>query len=71
MHIDNLDRAIYERFIVPTQRQRTDKAGIEFELPIVNREPKPVDFDAVHQVAEDFTAHFGFTQTVRDADGFI
>ena len=71
MHIDNLDRAIYERFIVPTQRQRTDKAGIEFELPIVNREPAPVDFDAVHQVAEAFTAHFGFTQTARDADGFI
>lgn len=71
MHIDNLDQAIYDRFIVPTQRPRTEKAGIEFELPIVNRQPLPVDFEAVHRVSEDFVTHFGFTQILRDADGFI
>lgn len=32
-----LDRAIYERYIIPTKRKRTRLAGLEFELPVVNR----------------------------------
>ena len=71
MNRAELDQAIDERFIAPTRRPRTEKAGIELELPIVNRQPLPVDFDAVHRVAEDFVDHFDFTERCRDADGFI
>ena len=39
-----LEKAIYERYIVPTKRQKTEAVGLEFELPVINRNNAPVDF---------------------------
>lgn len=66
-----LDEAIYERYIVPSKRKRTKLAGLEFELPIVNRKNLPVDFHVVHKVTEAFIREFSFGGICRDDDGFI
>lgn len=66
-----LDKAIYERYIVPTKRKRTRLVGLEFELPIVNRKQRPVDFDVVHKMTDAFICEFSFDEVSRDDDGFI
>lgn len=66
-----LDEAIYKRYIVPAKRKRTRLVGLEFELPIVNRENKPVDFAVVHKVTEAFIRQFSFDGISRDDDGYI
>lgn len=67
----DLDEAIYERFIAPTEKERNRKIGIEFELPIVNLNGGPVDFDVVHAMTEEFVKKFSFTFIERDEDGAI
>lgn len=71
MRKTELEEAIYDRFIVPTKRERTKLAGLEFELPIVNRENKPVDFQVIHEVTDTFIQEFSFGKVDRDDDGFI
>ncbi len=66
-----LDRAIYERYIVPTKSARTGKAGLEFEFPIVNKKNEPVDFEAAHAMMDAFMRKFSFRETARDDDGFV
>ena len=38
---DALNEAIYQRYIKPTDRERTRKVGLEFELPILNKDSEP------------------------------
>lgn len=66
-----IDEAIYERYIIPTKRERTKLVGLEFELPIVNRKEEPVDFKIVHRVTDAFIREFSFDKISRDDDGFI
>lgn len=66
-----LEEAIYERYIVPTKREKTKLAGLEFELPIVNRKNAPVDFSVVHRITDAFVAYFSFEEIKRDDDGYI
>ena len=66
---EKLNEAIYDRYIKPTKRPRTDSIGLEFELPILNRTESPVDFSVVHSVTEDFVKHFQFSELHRDDDG--
>lgn len=66
-----LEEAIYNRYIVPTKRKRTKLAGLEFELPIVNRKKEPVDFEVIHGITDDFIRQFSFDKISRDDDGFI
>lgn len=66
-----LEKAIYERYIVPTKRQKTEAVGLEFELPVVNRNNAPVDFSVVHKVTDIFVEQFAFSNIQRDARGYI
>lgn len=66
-----LDEAIYNRYIAPTKRQRTGRVGLEFELPVVNREHAPVDFEVIHKVTDAFLCKFHFQEAGRDDNGFI
>ena len=66
-----LDQAIYERYIIPTKRERTRLTGLEFELPIVNRKNAPVDFNIIHKMTDEFIRQFSFHEVGRDDDGFI
>lgn len=54
-----LDEAIYNRYIAPTKRQRTGRVGLEFELPVVNREHAPVDFEVIHKVMDAISLLMG------------
>ena len=67
----SLDAAIYEKYIRPIQRPRRLYAGVEFELPIVNLDRKPVDFTVVHTLTDAFITEFRFDEIHRDDDGFI
>ena len=70
--MDNtLERALYEKYIAPTQRDRTPAVGVELEFPIVSLMGQPVNFGVVHQVTEDFIIRFGFTNEKRDDEGSI
>ena len=66
-----LDEAIYEKYIRPIQRPRRLYAGLEFELPIVNLEHKPVDFSVIYALTDAFISRFGFDESHRDDDGNI
>ena len=66
---DQLHEAIYQRYIEPTRRRRTRAVGLEFEFPIMNAEPKPVDFSVIHAVTEDFLRTFSFLHTRQDDAG--
>lgn len=66
-----LDEAIYEKYIRPIQRPRRLYAGLEFELPIVNLEHKPVDFSVIYALTDAFISRFGFDEIHRDDDGNI
>ena len=71
MSQNQLDEAIYDRFIAPTRRPRTRSVGLEFEYPIMNRKNEPVDFSVIHAATDTFLEKFRFTNALRDDDGFI
>lgn len=67
----SLNAAIYEKYIRPIQRPRRRYAGVEFELPIVNLDRKPVDFTVVHALTDAFASKFGLDEIHRDDEGNI
>lgn len=66
-----LKQVLYDKYIVPTQRERSQKAGLEFELPIVNLDKKPVDFSLIHTMTSAFIDQFHFDQFLYDDQGNI
>ena len=71
MHKDDLDKALFDKYIAPTKKRRESSIGIEIELPVVNLSGKPVDEDFVIGVADDFREHFSFSVQGRDDDGNV
>ena len=70
--------AIYNKYILPTERKAKPVTGAEFEFPVVNMSgadeseiTEPVDFYVIHALADLFTGHFGFTEISRDDNGDI
>ncbi len=68
---DWLDYAIWQKYILPTRRQKTDCVGVEFEFPVINKSYSAVDFDVVHKLSEVFVKEFEFEHITRDDEGFI
>lgn len=66
-----LDKAIRDKYIEPTRRSRTLRAGVEFELPVVCLDRRPVDFELVHRLTDKFIERFGFDSVKRDDEGNI
>ena len=48
---------LYDEFIKPTY-ERKNFIGIEIEIPIVNLDKEPVNFDVVHEVTGKFNRQF-------------
>ncbi len=69
--IEQVREALYKKYIEPTRRERGEYIGVEIELPIVNLNRLPVDFDLVHRVTDRFLEQFGFEVSGRDSDGHI
>lgn len=59
---------LYKEFIEPT-KQRKNFIGIEIEVPIINLNKKPVDFDIVHKITDNFKKEFS-DGTVKNLTGF-
>ena len=64
-----LDAAIYQKYIAPTERPPQRVLGPEFEFPILNLRRAAVDFDALQPIVRAFAAQFGFSAQQHDADG--
>ncbi len=41
----DIDKAIYEKYIVPTKHKTGYMIGIEFEIPILNMSQEKIDFE--------------------------
>lgn len=62
---------LYDEFIRPTY-ERKNFIGIEIEIPIVNLDKEPVDFDVVHEVTRKFNRQFGdFKNNGIDYEGNV
>ena len=65
----NAQNLIYDRFISPLQKPRSNYIGIEIEMPVVNlsggKTDKSVSISAVNKAMK----HFGFTPQKFDDDG--
>lgn len=68
---ESVRKAIYDKYIVPTKKERTDYIGVEIEMPVVNKNGAPVDEKISIDAASKFSEHFGFIESGRDADGNI
>lgn len=47
-------KRLYQRFIEPTINNNDNYIGIEIEIPILNLEKKPVNFQIVHKITNEF-----------------
>lgn len=62
---------LYKEFIEPT-KEKKDYIGIEIEVPIINLDKKPVDFEIVHHITNRFQNEFNdFSPNGIDYDGNI
>ena len=60
---------LYNEFIEPT-KQKKNFIGIEIEVPIINLNKEPVDFDIVHKITDKFQKEFNsFFPNGIDYDG--
>lgn len=73
MSIDTntIKQAIYRKYIEPTRQRDGRYIGVEFEIPIVNKARKAVDFSIVFDMVDAFTAEFGFDEQIHDDEGNI
>lgn len=66
-----LDRAIYEKYIAPTEKNRELSIGVEIEMPVVNLSGEAVEDETVLEVSKRFREHFGFAVQGRDDNGNV
>ncbi len=57
---------LFDKYIAPTKKKKQDFIGIEIEMPIVNLNREPVDFEIVHEVTDRFLKEFHFQVAGRD-----
>lgn len=57
---------LFDKYIAPTKKKKKDFIGIEIEMPIVNLNREPVDFEVVHAVTDRFLKEFHFQVAGRD-----
>ncbi len=69
--MSKLDRAIYEKYIAPTEKQRELSIGVEIEMPVVNLNGEPVEEETVLEVSKAFREHFGFEVQGSDDNGNV
>lgn len=66
-----IDKAIYNKYIEPTKKERKRVAGIEIEMPIVNLNKNGVEKEVVYKMADAFKEKFGFEAVSVDDEGHI
>ena len=68
---ETIRKAIYDKYIAPTTKERPDYIGVEIEMPVVNLSGHPVDEAVSIKTAESFIRHFGFITAGSDTAGNI
>ena len=68
---ETIRKAIYDKYIAPTTKERPDYIGVEIEMPVVNLSGQPVDEAVSIKTAESFIRHFGFITAGSDTAGNI
>ena len=64
-------KELYDKFIKPTNEKK-DFIGIEIEIPIINLDKNPVDFDVVHNITSKFENRYSdFKKDGIDYDGNV
>lgn len=71
MNTDEVKQLLFDRFIKPTINNQNNYIGVEIEMPILNLDKKPVNFEIVHNITEKFIEHFDFLPVGIDEDGNI
>ena len=71
MNTEELKQLLFDRFIKPTINNQNNYIGVEIEMPIINLDKKPVNFEIVHNITEKFIEHFDFLPVGIDEDGNI
>lgn len=71
MNRETIRKALYDKYIEPTKKERKDYIGIEIEMPVLNLDKEAVDFSVIHKITDEFLAHFDFVPTGRDDNGDI
>ena len=72
INTEDIKNKIYQKFISPTKNNNEEYIGVEIEVPILNLNKDPVDFNVVHKVTELFKNKFpSFDVDGIDYDGNI
>ena len=64
-----LNEAIYQKYIVPTERKSGKTVGVEFEFPLLNLAKQSVNLPEVQRIVRAFAEKFQFTEQKADDDG--
>lgn len=67
----DLDKAIYEKYIVPTQNKTNHLIGVELEIPILNMSQEKIDFSVIQKVVLALKENFNLQIEKRDDNGDI
>ncbi len=68
---DFIQKAIYDKYILPTKNNAGNFIGAEIEMPVVNLNGEPVDEKISINTAAAFASKFGFSPESHDADGNV
>lgn len=55
---EDIKNRIYQKYIKPTKNNKEEYIGIEIEIPIINLNKEPVNFNVVHKVTNIFKDKF-------------
>lgn len=66
-----INEGVYKKYILPTKDNKKNLIGIELELPILNLNKEPVNFDVVHELTLQLIKEFNFQSFSTDSDGNI
>lgn len=62
-------KALYNKYIEPTKKERKRCFGVEIEMPVINLNKAAVEESVVFELAEAFRERFGFETVGIDANG--
>ena len=64
-------KALFERYFIPTMKDRQKYVGIEIEMPIINLNAQAVDFSVIHKLTDSFSKQFSMDPVNFDEEGNI
>lgn len=71
MNQQEVEGALYQKYIESTKKKRNRCMGIEIEMPVVNLNEAPVDIKNCFEVADKFQKKFGFVTVGTDDNGQV